>query len=442
MHTRLKIQLILLLTLFGASLQLNAAAPHRVALVIGNAKYQDAPLANPANDASDMAKRLDELGFKVEKLINVNARQMKKAISKFGKTLKDENTVGLFYFAGHGLQVDGVNYLLPLGAVIESEADVEYEAVNTGRVLSQMSQAGNNLNMVILDACRNNPYARSWRSTTRGLARMEAPTGSLILYATSPGNVASDGSGRNGLFTEKLLASLDTSGLKVEEVFKKTAIAVSGASKKKQVPYIEGVILGDFYFVPPEAKRPEPVSPATSSTRQGIVQQPAVNNQAEVVFWQSVEKANDKTGFEAYLEQWPKGQFAALAQLRLKKIQSQQVAVVNVKPKKILVRPQQVTNAIDEQYFVGKKISGKTAKGGNVTIRILADNKVKLEVGSSFRGFKETGKWYIDAGQYICMDFSRFNGGNTVCRYPETYRGKMMLYARDEDPNKPVWNIR
>lgn len=161
-------------------------AQKRVALVIGNSAYQSAPLKNPVNDAADMAGKLTTMGFSVEKLLDADVRQMKQAISRFGRALQQENTVGLFYFAGHGIQIKGQNYLLPIGANIENEADVEFEGVDAARILGQMADANNDLNIVILDACRNNPFARSWRSASRGLAKMSAPKGSLILYATSP----------------------------------------------------------------------------------------------------------------------------------------------------------------------------------------------------------------------------------------------------------------
>jgi TolB protein len=236
--------------LMMVSLVTEVHASSRVALVIGNSDYQVKPLANPVNDASDITVKLQQQGFEVEKLIDANVREMKEAIARFGQKLEQQGAVGLFYYAGHGVQVNNRNYLIPLNANIQSEADIEFEAIDTGRVLGQMKQAGNDLNLVILDACRDNPYASQFRSTaTRGLARMNAPAGSLILYATSPGDVARDGSNRNGLFTSHLLKAMGQPGLKVEEVFKQTAIGVSRVTGKKQVPWLEGVILGDFYFV-------------------------------------------------------------------------------------------------------------------------------------------------------------------------------------------------
>jgi hypothetical protein len=304
--------IVLFVSLLCASQSL-VAKQNRVALVIGNASYKDAPLDNPRNDATDMANKLKKFGFEVEKLIDANERSMKRAINRFGKKLQQKNTVGLFYFAGHGVQVKGNNYLLPIGADINSEADVEFEAVNAARVLSQMSLADNGLNMLILDACRNNPYARSFRSSTRGLARMEAPSGSLILYATSPGNVAADGTGRNGLFTEKLMKSMDKQGLKIEDVFKQTAIAVSQASGKQQVPYIEGVILGNFYF-----------QGDVTISKPNIVTVPApkpinYSRSTENLFWESVQEDPSKEMYEAYLKEYPTGYYARIAKIKLKR---------------------------------------------------------------------------------------------------------------------------
>jgi hypothetical protein len=305
-------QIILSVILF-IIMQSSSSASERVALVIGNSAYKDSPLNNPSNDARDMAAKLRELGFEVDQQINANKRSMKEAIRRFGKKLHQKDTVGLFYFAGHGVQLDGSNYLLPIKAKIESEADVEFEAVNAARILKQMEQAENNLNLVILDACRNNPFTRSFRSAARGLAKMEAPSGSMILYATSPGNVAADGEGSNGLFTEKLLEMMDKKGLKIEEVFKKTAIAVNQASGKKQSPYIEGFILGDFYFNDSNVTIQQAPAKVTSPD-------PGMAGKAENRFWDSVESAPSIDMYQEYLKAYPEGHYAGIARIKLKKL--------------------------------------------------------------------------------------------------------------------------
>ena len=205
----------------------------RTALVIGNAKYTSAPLRNPVNDARAISSTLQELGFQVTLLEDAGQKKMKRAIDKFGRAIRDGG-VGLFYFSGHGMQVDGRNYLIPVDAEVDAEADVEYEAVEAGRVLAKMKTANNGMNLVILDACRNNPFARSFRSASKGLATLNAPSGTFIAYATSPGSVASDGTGDNGLYTGELVRHMKAPGLKIEEVFKRVRSGVQVKSDNKQ----------------------------------------------------------------------------------------------------------------------------------------------------------------------------------------------------------------
>lgn len=220
----------------------------RQALVIGNNAYQTAPLKNPVNDAEDMSRVLSELGFQVILHKNVDRRVMEDAIRGFGRQLRNGG-VGLFYFAGHGIQLEGQNYLIPINARIESESDVKYEAVDAGLVLGKMEDAKNQLNIIILDACRNNPYARRFRSENMGLARMDAPTGSLIVYATAPGEVAADGPERNGVFTRHLLKHMQTPNLPVEQVLKRVRIDVAAETKQRQIPWEASSLMGDFFFV-------------------------------------------------------------------------------------------------------------------------------------------------------------------------------------------------
>ncbi len=222
-------------------------AEPRIALVIGNGAYTEGPLANPVNDARDMAATLRQYGFEVLSGENRNRRQMEDLIREFGRKIRSGG-VGMFYFAGHGVQVNGANYLIPIGAQINGEAEVKYEAVDAGFVLAQMEEARNRLNIVVLDACRNNPFARSFRSPSRGLASIDAPVGTLIAYATAPGRTASDGGGRNGLYTKELLAAMQLPGLKLEDVFKRVRAEVRRQSNNQQIPWEASSIEGDFYF--------------------------------------------------------------------------------------------------------------------------------------------------------------------------------------------------
>ena len=226
-----------------------SAAVERHALVIGNANYQSSPLRNPLNDARDMAAALKGLGFQVQSLLDADAGQMEQAILDFGDRLRTGG-VGLFYYAGHGVQAQGSNYLIPLQANISREIQLKRKAIDAGLVLDAMGAANNGLNIVILDACRDNPYANSFRNTTRGLARMDSPKGSLIAYATAPGDVADDGEGRNGVFTKHLLEQMQKPGVQVEQVFKQVTQAVHAETRQRQTPFTTSSLLGEFYFKP------------------------------------------------------------------------------------------------------------------------------------------------------------------------------------------------
>ncbi len=239
--------IIACLLLLGAG---PAHAERRVALVIGNGAYPSAPLKNPVNDARDMAAALQRLGFEVVLLTNANQQQMDSSVREFGLKLR-QGGAGLFYYAGHGLQVGGENYLVPVNANIQTESDVRFTCLPAGMVLGKMEDARNDLNIIILDACRNNPFARSFRSAELGLAKMDAPTGSLISYATAPGSVASDGAGRNGLFTQYLLTNMATPGLPITEVFMRVRQSVVAETKRKQVPWEASSLIGQFYFSSP-----------------------------------------------------------------------------------------------------------------------------------------------------------------------------------------------
>ena len=222
----------------------------RSALIIGNSHYEIGALKNPQHDAQDIAEALKNQGFAVSLHLDSTQEQMEAAISDFGRKLY-QGGVGLFYYAGHGVQVDGENYLIPVGARIESASDVRYKAVNVGQILGKMGEVRNGLNIVILDACRDNPFSRGFRSSARGLAVVSSATakGTLIAYATSPGKVASDGDTRNGLYTKHLLKNMQTPGLPVEQVFKRVLRGVEQETNGKQSPWTSSSFSGDFYFV-------------------------------------------------------------------------------------------------------------------------------------------------------------------------------------------------
>jgi hypothetical protein len=244
------VQVLLALMLFSIAPVLHGDDSTRHALVIGNSAYRYGHLKNPANDARAMARALQNLGFRTELQVDANQRDMEQAIDRLGQHIRQGGT-GLFYFAGHGLEVGGENYLVPLGVDILSEQDVRYKAVALGQVMDRMQQARNGLNIVILDACRNNPLPKKSRSLSRGLANVDAPRGSIVAYATSPGSVADDGEGRHSPYTQVLLDKMQVPGLKIEDVFKEVLKGVHQQTRGGQTPWVSSSFVGDFYFSGP-----------------------------------------------------------------------------------------------------------------------------------------------------------------------------------------------
>lgn len=218
----------------------------RIALVVGNSNYKVAPLRNPVNDAHDMAQALKELGFEVIHGQDLSQNALKTSITQFGDKL-DEGGIGLFYYAGHGTQIHGRNYLIPVDAVIKTAEELVGASVEVNSVLAKMERAHSRVNIIILDACRNNPFARS-RSVVAGLASVKGASGTLIAYATAPDSVAADGEGRNGLYTSELLNTLRLPGTRIEDVFKRVRINVEAKSNGQQIPWESTSLVQEFYF--------------------------------------------------------------------------------------------------------------------------------------------------------------------------------------------------
>ncbi len=296
-----------------------AVTSQRVALVIGNASYKDAPLTNPVNDARAISAALQESGFTVILRENTDQRGMLAALREFGDKLRGgdpkngTSPVGLFYYAGHGMQIKGRNYLIPVGANVEREDEVAYSAVDAQAVLDKMEAAGNAANIMILDACRNNPFTRSARSGQAGLAQMDAPVGTLVAFATSPGTVASDGAGANGLYTQHLLTAMRQNGSKVEDVFKQVRANVRRDSQGKQVPWEATSMEGDFYFR----------GGASVATASAVDSSIAVEN----ALWDAVKNSTVPIELRAYLNRFPAGRYAGNARARLAQLQPAAVLV-------------------------------------------------------------------------------------------------------------------
>ena len=228
----------------------NLLAENRLALLIGNSKYiHGGSLNNSVTDVRAMKRALEDLGFTVLKYENCTQKTMKKAMDNFGIKLKGQD-VGLFFYSGHGVQVNGHNYLIPTNAKLHNENDTEYDCVRADRVLAKMESAGTKTSIVILDACRDNPFERSWRKGTKGsgLAFMNAPSGSLIAYSTAPGKTALDGKGKNSPYTYALLKHIRTPNITVLEMFQGVRSTVMVRTGGKQTPWESTSLRGNFYF--------------------------------------------------------------------------------------------------------------------------------------------------------------------------------------------------
>jgi hypothetical protein len=283
-----------------------ASAADRVALLIGNNAYGSAPLRNAANDAHDLADALKDLGFQVIVRENASRKDMIEAIREFGAAIDGASTA-LFFYAGHAMQFKERNYLVPIDAAMGSEEDVTFFSVEIGQIFDRMDRARTRFNFIILDACRDNPFASSFKLTSAGLAQMSSPSGTLIAYATSPGSVAADGFGRNGIYTKHILQNIKVPDLPVEIMFKRVREGVERETRKLQTPWDSSSLKGDFAFATSGGARPtQAAGPSADMTLQ-----------IEREFWVSVRDSTRPEDIRAYLDKYPNGSFASLAKNKL-----------------------------------------------------------------------------------------------------------------------------
>lgn len=297
---------------------LSPAALHaetRVALVIGNAGYATKPLANPARDADLMARALRSVGFDVTALVDADQAKMKASILDFGRRLRATDSVGLFYYAGHGVQVDGENFLIPVGADIRDNEEVAINSVNLTELLRTMERASARLNIAILDACRDNPFGGTSRSGAGGLAPVTAPSGTLIAYATAPGRVALDGRDANSPYTAALAAAIPTAGIPIEEVFRITRRKVLEVTSNTQTPWEHSSLTGEFFF------RPKSAEPETSERDGGAGNGAADAHLAEIAEWETIKETTDPALLRRHLALYPAGYFSELAVVKLARLE-------------------------------------------------------------------------------------------------------------------------
>jgi hypothetical protein len=274
----------------------------KTALIIGNGSYLNSPLLNPGQDAEDIADTLNRLGFEVILKTNKNQAQMERAVNEFKQKLHRKGGVGLFYYAGHGIQVDGENYLIPVGSEINSETDVRYRAVALGQVLGYMDEAKTDLNILIIDACRNNPVERKFRSASRGLARVRMPEGSLgyiVCYSTEPGKLALDGDGENSPFALNLIKELNKTNNNLSSIFRETRINVYKQTNYQQRPLVVDGTLVDFIFNPSQSgENSKPDNPGFTNWQK---YQDAMEKSFEMA-----ENSSEKFDFEDNEKMWNK----------------------------------------------------------------------------------------------------------------------------------------
>ena len=226
----------------------SGAEGKKIALVMGNSTYKESPLHTPVNDAKDMTNTLRKLGFTVITRTNVNQRKMEEAIQEFIRQIQ-QGHIGLFYFSGHGIQIEGENYLIPVNEYIRSENEIRYKTIQVTSLLEQMEASGNRNNIVILEACRREPFT-TFRTRTRGLASMNIPRRTLLAYVTAPNSATWDGTGRNSTYTKHLLHAIQQKGFFIEQTLKNVLIAVEDETHGQQTPSISSSLRENFSLNP------------------------------------------------------------------------------------------------------------------------------------------------------------------------------------------------
>lgn len=360
----------LALLAFGAAAQ--GSQDLRIALVIGNSAYVGAPLPNPVNDARAMADTLRGLGFVVMEVHDANKALMEEAIARIRDSLKGKQAVGMLYYAGHGLQVDWRNYMVPVDAKIATASDVPAQAVDVSRVIEAFSAAGNRMNIVVLDACRDNPFGGI--ASGKGLAQFDAPPGTFLAYATAPGNVAEDGDVKsgNGLYTQFLLQELKKPTAKIEEVFKRVRFSVRRQSQGRQIPWESTSLEDDFVFnsgIRPAVRMDDKTRTATFNV--------------QLADWERIKHSKQVDDFYAYLQKYPSGFISEQAQFRLDQLAKTSI-VAQPSPSSIAVLPNSSARYRVGDVLVYREtdVYGTSLPDRKLLVTAAGDGKVELNNGA------------------------------------------------------------
>ncbi|TWO71845.1 caspase family protein [Caenimonas sedimenti] len=365
--------------LVGFSASAQAPLDIRVALVIGNSAYPGAAaLANPANDAAAMTASLRKLGFTVTELRDGSRDQMAQAITAVRDQLRGKQGVGMFYYAGHGLQLDWRNYMLPVDSRPTSAADVPAQAVNLDTVIEAFKAAGNRVNIVVLDACRDNPFGGA--GSAKGLAQVDAPPGTFLAYATAPGNIADDGAESNGLYTGYLLQELAKPTARIEDVFKRVRLQVRQKSRGRQIPWESTSLEDDFVFndgraatvAAAPAAPPVPLSRATPAVREELFT-------AEKADWDRIKSSRNPDDYFSFLQKHPNGLISEAAQEKLDQLARPQVVASPVQGRAPIQRDPRVGDEIEYVYREG--LTGLESRRETQRVTSIKDGIIEFNNG-------------------------------------------------------------
>jgi glutamine cyclotransferase len=352
-------------------------AASRTALVVGNSAYPFGALINPANDAKLIAETLKKTGFDVTIVLDANRVTLQSALLDFSRDIRSRDTVGLFYYAGHGAQVGGANYLIPVDADIKSESEVKIFGINVDEFVSTLERADGRTNIVILDACRNNPFGASTRSVNRGMALPDAPAGTFVALSTSPGAVALDGEGTNSPYAEALSKSMLEPNVSIEQAFKVTRRLVLENTKQKQVPWETSSLTGDFYFLPKSEPPAVEATPEPSVVPEPKVEEPAQVAVAEPERTPEQPPAETAAGDDGYLKpdiqpqvfplgKWPEGLVIA----------NNAIWVAESGSKRIVKIDPGAGDLLDAVTVGRLPVSMATDPDGNVYAAVFTDGKI------------------------------------------------------------------
>lgn len=360
--------------LLSVAMAAQAPVDIRVALVIGNSSYPESSLSNPANDAKAMSASLRGLGFSVVELRDAQKQEMVAAVASMRELLRGKRGIGMLYYAGHGLQLDWRNYMVPVDARLTKASEVPAQTVDVNAVIDAFKVAGNRMNIVVLDACRDNPFVGG--TAAKGLAPMDAPPGTFLAYATAPGNVAEDGDPAegNGLYTRYLLQELAKPVARIEDVFKRVRLNVRQQSKGRQVPWESTSLEEDFYFNDGRIVQPEKPDEAELARTFSVEKQE----------WARISESKNVVYFFAYLQKYPNGFLSEQAQFKLDQLQKAQLTVAadrnGVRPLPSGYRRFQVGDT-----FVWESTNGFNKERRRVqgTVTYADDDRVEVNGGST-----------------------------------------------------------